>query len=260
MSTLIIELIVLIVGISFAEKKILPFAVSPEQRKDNSSIVSDLDIEYPFFQLIYTGNGVDHMNINLVNLASTGLILDDEIGVFDGKYCVGLTVIKEKQITSNSISIAASANENLETKPNGYIDGHEITLKTYRSGKVYLLFFETVNNSKAIFEKGGSMFALVDFSRSTVEDTLEGMDESFKIYPNPFESNLRIKINIPKTELLNCEIVDITGNLIITLFNGIIEGQHMLIWDGKDNRNHQVPSGIYFCRINQMTAKIIYLK
>ncbi|MDO9613336.1 MAG: hypothetical protein Q7J86_02290, partial [Bacteroidota bacterium] len=42
-----------------------------------------------YFQLAYVGNGVDHMNINLVNIVSGGLQAGDEIGIFDGKLCVG---------------------------------------------------------------------------------------------------------------------------------------------------------------------------
>jgi len=214
---------------------------------------------YPYFPLVYTGFGVDHMNINLVNLASTGMIVGDEIGVFDGIYCVGSAVIEEKNLLENSLSIPASANESTDTKPNGYIDGHKITLKTYRAGIIYLLYFQTVNNSTDTFEKGSSMFALIDFARSEQQTTPEG-SESIKIYPNPFVTNLRIEVSLSQGQQLNCEIFDITGKLIKTLYEGRSEGQQLLIWDGKDNRNHEVPPGVYFCRLNQSTTKIIYCK
>jgi len=214
---------------------------------------------YPYFPLIYTGYGVDHMNINLVNLALTGLNVGDEIGVFDGNYCVGSAVIEEKNRIENSLSIPASANESMDTKPNGYIEGHKIMLKTYRAGIVYLLYFQTVNNSTDIFEKGSSMFALIDFSRSEPQTTPDGTEE-IKIYPNPFDTNLRIEISISQGQQLNCEIFDITGKLIRTLYEGRSEGQQLLIWDGKDNRNHDVSPGVYFCRINQSTTKIVYCK
>ena len=220
---------------------------------------TDLNFAYPYFHLIYTGIGVDHMNINLVNLASTGLIVGDEIGVFDDIYCVGSAVIEEKNINENSISIPASANEKIEPKPNGYIEGNKITLKTYRSGTVYLLYFQTVNNSTNIFERGGSMFALVDFSRSEKQSIPEGTEET-KIYPNPFDALLRIEVNLSEAQQLDCEIFDIAGKLVKTLFKGISEGQQLLVWDGKDDRKNQVIPGIYFCRVNNSTTKIIYRK
>jgi len=231
--------------------------ISGQSNKANYVSVAS-NFAYPYFPLVYTGYGVDHMNINLVNLVLTGLNVGDEVGIFDGNYCVGSAVIEEKNIIDNSLSIPASANDNMGTTPNGYIDGHKITIKSYRAGIVYLLYYETVNNSTDTYEKGGSMFALVDFSRSEKQTTPEGSEETIKIYPNPFDTNIRIEVNLPKAQQLDCKIFDITGKLIKTLYNGITEGQHLLIWDGKDNRNHQVPQGVYFCRLNHSTIKIVY--
>ena len=230
------------------------------QSKNENYIPTAFNPAYPYFPLIYSGIGVDHMNINLVNLAFTGLNVGDEVGVFDGNYCVGSSVIEAKNISQNSLSIPVSANENSETKPNGYIEGHKITIKIYRAGFVYLLYFETVNNSTDLFEIGGSMFALVDFSQSVKQTTPEGSGETIKVYPNPFVTNIRIEVNLPVAQQLNCEISDISGKLIKTLFNGITEGEQLFIWNGYDNNMNQVSTGIYFCRLNKSTFKIIYGK
>lgn len=214
----------------------------------------------PYFPLIYTGYGIDHMNINLVNLSSTGLLAGDEVGVFDGENCVGSVVIQDKNIKDNSLSIPASANEKDETNPNGYIDGHKIVLKSYRAGIVYILYFKTVNNSENIFERGGSMFALIDFTRSQPEIDPEEQDFSVEIYPNPFVDVLRIEVSMKTARELNCAIYDITGKLVKTIHQGNSNGQQLLLWDGRDNRNHQVSTGIYFCRVNESATKIIFRK
>ncbi len=252
-------LIILIFSSSFTRKEATPAVNGSEQIK-NLHVLTSLNFAYPYFHLVYSGFGIDHMNINLVNLATTGLIVGDEIGVFDSIYCVGSAVIEEKNIKENSLSIPASANENLETKPNGYIEGHKITLKTYRSGIIYLLYYQTVNNSKNIFEKGGSMFALVDFLRSEKENTPEDSKETIKIYPNPFSTSIRIEFNLPKAQHLSCEIFDIAGKRIKSLYSGMAEGQQLLVWNGKDDMTNQVSPGVYFCRLNNRTTKIIYCK
>jgi hypothetical protein len=225
---------------------------------NNSAFVEGVTM--PYFPLIYTGYGIDHMNINLVNLSSTGLLAGDEVGVFDGENCVGSVVIQDKNIKDNSLSIPASANEKDETNPNGYIDGHKIVLKSYRSGTVYILYFETVNNSENIFERGGSMFALIDFTRSQPEIDPEEQDFSVEIYPNPFVDVLRIEVSMKTARELNCAIYDITGKLVKTIHQGNSNGQQLLLWDGRDNRNHQVSTGIYFCRVNESATKIIFRK
>ncbi|HAQ18133.1 MAG TPA: hypothetical protein DCR40_02745 [Prolixibacteraceae bacterium] len=211
----------------------------------------------PYFPKIYSGLGTEHMNINLVSLKLTGLNTGDEIGVFDGIYCVGSIVITENHMFENRISIPASANDSLITSPNGYIQGHKITLKVYRTGKEILLYFQCVNNSQDIFEKRGSMFALVDFSRSNGQPAIDDLKE-IKSYQNPLTIPLKIEINVPKEKNISVAIFDINGILIQTLFEGITEGQLQTYWDGKDNNKLQVLSGVYFCLVNQTIYGIIY--
>lgn len=210
-----------------------------------------------YFHVVFTGNGVDHMNINLVNLKLAGLALGDEIGVFDSIYCVGALTLSAKHIAENSISIPASANDASQQNPNGYTEGNKISLKLYRNGTVYRLYFETVNNSKAIFEAGGSMFAFINFSLSTGNDSQDYSNE-LKIYPNPFNDTVQIEISLNKPRLVICEILDMSGKLITTLFNGEVYDEKKLIWDGKDSMNKVVQSGIYLCRLNHSITKIIY--
>lgn len=210
-----------------------------------------------YFHKIYYGNGVDHMNINLVNISLTGLMVGDELGVFDGIYCVGSSIIEEQNMQDNNLSIPASANDTIESNPNGFIEGHKITLKMYRSGVVYLLSFQTVNESQDIFEKRASMFALIDLSQSTGIQNPENPVE-FRIFPNPFDQVIQIEVYLLQAQQLRCEILDVNGNLVKTLFDGETEGVVNLIWDGKDNNIKLVPSGVYFCRLNQAITQIIY--
>lgn len=236
----------------------LPFIESESNTlKRSDSPVSASTPALPYFPLVFSGFGIDHMNINLVNLKITGLAVGDEIGVFDGKYCVGSLVVNEKHMKDNGLSIPASANDSLLSNPNGYIQGHKITLKVYRTGEVYLLYFETVNNSKDIFEKGASMFALVDLSRSTGQ-TLTETDEKIKVYPNPFTDFLNIEINVSYRKKLTVSIFDINGRLIRTLYDGTPDEPLKMTWDGKDNNARHVPQGVYFCLINHTIHGIIY--
>ncbi len=214
-------------------------------------------ILYSFFKVIYTGNGVDQMNINLVNLNQTGLNVGDEIGVFDGSNCVGARVIVSQDINDNGLSIPASANDTVETSPNGFIEGHKITLKVYHNGVVYPLDFQTVNNSFDVFHRRESMFALVDFSVSAPQLSII---ENFKIYPNPFNVNVNIEIDLPLSQTLQCEIFDVNGRLIRSIFNGKVSERLQLIWDGRDSNNQQVPDGFYFCRFNGSSSVIIVKK
>lgn len=213
-----------------------------------------------YFPLAYSGNGIDHMNINLVALDITGIEIGDEIGVFDGNLCVGAAIIEEKHIKENSISIPASANDRTEYDPNGYTSGHKIILKLYRNGVVYLLYFETVNNSQDIFEKYESMFALINFSKSTGLNLISAQ-KRIRLYPNPFNQSVKIEIFLSQPQKLVCEIFDVNGNNVRTFVPGGAKANNSLVeftWDGKNNDGQRVAYGIYFCRTNQTITKIIF--
>ncbi len=69
--------------------------------------------------------------------------------------------------------------------------------------------------------------------------------------PNPFNTITTIGYNLPVTiEGLTLRIYDISGKLIRTLVDELLEsGYYSVIWDGKDENNQNVISGLYIYRI-----------
>ena len=65
-------------------------------------------------------------------------------------------------------------------------------------------------------------------------------------YPNPFNPKTNISVVINKPADISLEIYDIRGRLVITLYTGFkVAGKHDFIWNGTDEKNKQVSSGIY---------------
>ena len=66
-------------------------------------------------------------------------------------------------------------------------------------------------------------------------------------YPNPFNPITSINFTLRQTELLNLNIYDVQGRLIKTLIDNeqFVDGSYQFIWDGKNNHDKQVPSGMY---------------
>ena len=82
------------------------------------------------------------------------------------------------------------------------------------------------------------------------------------IYPNPFNNSTTIKFSTPHLKKLSIKIYNILGKEVRTLLNKKQgAGEYHVTWDGKDDNNHLVVSGIYFCqfkvngkvRINKLT-------
>ena len=69
-------------------------------------------------------------------------------------------------------------------------------------------------------------------------------------YPNPFNPTTTIEYNLPKEEKVRLEIFNLLGEKIVTLVQGNqAPGTHLVLWNGKNDRGLDMPSGIYLCRI-----------
>ena len=84
-------------------------------------------------------------------------------------------------------------------------------------------------------------------------------------YPNPFNPTTTISFDLPKSGNVKLEIFNSKGQRVKTLLNEKINsGHHSVIWNGKNMKNQNVVSGIYFYRISNQnyseTKKMMLLK
>jgi len=82
-------------------------------------------------------------------------------------------------------------------------------------------------------------------------------------YPNPFNSQMQIKIYLPKAGYVNLSLFDINGRAIQRFAEGyFIQGNHSFQW--RNAHNQQIASGVYLVMLQTRTSihskKIVYLK
>jgi len=71
-------------------------------------------------------------------------------------------------------------------------------------------------------------------------------------YPNPFNSSTRITLSLPAAADVQLSIYNILGQKVRSLERGHLSaGSHRIIWDGKNDAGHLLPSGVYFARLQQ---------
>ena len=210
------------------------------------------------FTKAYTGNGTDHFNVHLVELASSGLKAEDQIGIFDGKYCVGAATIGSDQILTGNISIPASSNEEQAGMVNGFTAGHPVTLQLFRENLVYPLAPAKVGGTEA-FEKNGSLFLKVTASDLPAAKINVGSDQ-MKYYPNPFVDQLIIQIRLTEPKHLEVKVYDLSGKLVRRLFNGEAGTSETLEWDGTNGNGAKMGSGTYILKANEMVEKVALKK
>ncbi len=87
----------------------------------------------------------------------------------------------------------------------------------------------------------------------------------FQNYPNPFNSSTTIEFTLLKNTNVDIRVFDILGQEISELFAGyLVSGNHKIQWNGKNNLQQDLKSGVYFIRVKSeeytSSIKIILLK
>lgn len=87
----------------------------------------------------------------------------------------------------------------------------------------------------------------------------------FQNYPNPFNNGTILKYQISERSHLNMTIYNSLGQKVKELVNGIHDrGIFETYWNGEDNDNRQLASGIYYLRLKSsnhiLTKKMLLLK
>jgi hypothetical protein len=83
--------------------------------------------------------------------------------------------------------------------------------------------------------------------------------------PNPFHSMCTISYALPKASRVGLQIFNAGGSLVATLVQDWKEGGvHNEVWSGKGNDGVQLPSGVYFCRLEVdgviETKRIVFVR
>jgi hypothetical protein len=69
--------------------------------------------------------------------------------------------------------------------------------------------------------------------------------------PNPFRTSTRIRYSVWSPGRVELKVYDVTGRLVRSLVSGYrTPGAYSIDWDGRDNASNELPSGIYFGRLD----------
>lgn len=90
-------------------------------------------------------------------------------------------------------------------------------------------------------------------------------------FPNPFNPETNIQINIPTNGEVNLSIFDLQGKRINAIhWSDKVRGSHQYAWDGKDSQQHILSAGVYLVYVEfkamgspfviHANSKIVFLK
>ena len=73
----------------------------------------------------------------------------------------------------------------------------------------------------------------------------------YPAYPNPFNSNVKIRFDIPSEQFVEVSILNILGETVrILAISEYSPGLNTLVWNGKNDYGQDLSTGLYFCTIN----------
>ncbi len=83
------------------------------------------------------------------------------------------------------------------------------------------------------------------------DENIPAFSPQLSNYPNPFNPTTTISFDLPKSGNVDLSIYNIKGQKVKTLTSEkYSKGKHSLIWNGTNNENQNVGSGVYFYKLN----------
>lgn len=191
-----------------------------------------------------------------------------EIGVFSGDVCLGAVVVE------NSSEQVLVYSEYANRNPTPF----HFEIITARGKAEIVSHYSVLDLNSGIFEDemiiaGKNEYTVVNLGvKVEEEDLTPSLNRLHGNYLNPFNPSgagrgpsTKISFSINETTKIELDIFNTKGQKIKTLYSGSIEaGEHTIEWNGKDNNNKPVSSGIYLYRLkdanSESTRKMILMK
>ena len=131
--------------------------------------------------------------------------------------------------------------------------------------------WEIISESGSVYECSDYESLIMSGDVETLilrKSTTSNSPQTFSLspaYPNPFNPVTTITYKLPELSYISLSIYDMTGGLVNTIISGMSSaGLHKVKWNGTNMFGETVPSGIYFCEMNDRSRsdiiKLILMK
>ncbi len=182
-----------------------------------------------------------------------------EIGVFAEDTCIGASVVESFPV---QILVYTDDYENTE-----------IEFQYYTGDRAPILSGDAVavwDENKGGFSAGKLVAGDIGYKTVTlggkpqpISPTVDSFE--LQVSPNPFNPETTISLSLPADGELEVSVFNIRGQKVNTIARGqYAQGEHKLVWDGKDANNRSISSGVYFLRVTtagqSVTRKLLLLK
>jgi hypothetical protein len=186
--------------------------------------------------------------------------MPDEVGLYVDGECRGAAVVDSSLIDVCLYPGSAKAGSELEIVFHYEGKGKKAAKgwKVYNSGT--MLFEERALNLAQI-----GRYAYISFTDSEGESLIPLQTSLSSNYPNPFNPSTNISFVLAQELDVRLDVYNIRGQKVKTLCNARLgKGKHTIEFNGRDDQNRRVASGIFFYRLStpeaSFTQKMMLMK
>jgi len=193
------------------------------------------------------------MNVYVTAASCDGSALGagDEIALFDGAVCVGLSVLTASINSGTPLAMIASTDDPTTTSVDGFTPNRPIVIRIWKAARGVEYPDSSISRS---YSAGAGTYgslgtAVVSLSGHLV--TGVGADagppgfQLFQNYPNPFNGSSDIGFRIAEFGWVQIQIFDLLGRVVATPVDEVRSpGAYVATFDGS-----QLASGVYVCRM-----------
>jgi hypothetical protein len=184
----------------------------------------------------------DYKVIDVIGLEEN----DYEIGAFIDSTCVGAAVVEDNQ--AQILAYTDGVNRGKQV-----ISFKVFSNNRSKSVEEYLIYNEKNNT----FERSNLNSLNLDYNLISLSHDFSNNEQIPNVsflrgnYPNPFNPTTSISFFVPEKSYVKISIYNIKGQIVKKLTSQEYDsGNHTLLWNGNNNENQPVSSGVYFYNLS----------
>ncbi|HSP88049.1 MAG TPA: T9SS type A sorting domain-containing protein [Ignavibacteriaceae bacterium] len=245
-----------------------PFLIDIDNDSDPDLITGGFNGHIRLYRNIGTANNYNfilqqtYFNLDVGDNSSPFVIDYDDDGDFD-------LFTGSDSVTINDLgNILFYRNDGNNLNPQWVLISENFLSQTF--GGFSFPTFVDINNDtdKDLFignVKGGLYYFENNLITNIIDEEQQPYNFNLEVFPNPFNSQTNILVNVNKTEEVTISIYNTLGEKVIQLFSGNLQtGKNEFTWNGKNDKGANISSGIYFVVVKTFdklkSIKLILLK
>ena len=183
--------------------------------------------------------------------------IPEEIGIYVNGECKGAQVVEDTLCQICAYVLEEEAGEEIEFV---FYDGDR---NIYKPDYSVLDNYDGKTISRKLYTGSNKRHQYISFKNT--DSNIPECINPVHCYPNPFNPQVNISFELEETSSIELHIYNVKGQLVKTLVDELYRpGKYILNWDGRDNNDTKVSSGVYYYRFttddNAYNGKMLMLK